>query len=116
MKDKLRKIEADQAEKMVSVALKLDPNAEIEKRFRDMKRQVEESSDVLESARSFNVSHSGVPSDKKKVQFASPDKYRSSVIDEQSSGKYSNNKYEDSIGEDIGIEDSYAPSVSNQTS
>jgi hypothetical protein len=45
MKDKLRSIEADQAEKMVNLALKLDPSKEIEKRLREMSRRVDESSE-----------------------------------------------------------------------
>lgn len=59
-------MEADQAEKMVSLALRIDPNAEIEKRIRDMRRQVEENSEQLESARSYGLSQSGAPSEGKK--------------------------------------------------
>lgn len=52
---------------------------------------------------------------KKKVQFASPDKYRSSAVEDASSlsNKYSNNKFEDSIGESISIVDSYQQSMSH---
>lgn len=101
IKDKLRSAEADQADKMVSLALRIDTNAEIEKRLKDKRRQIEDSSEQLESARSYGLSQSGAPSEgKKKVQFASPEKYRSSVIDD-SSNRFSNSKVEDSIGESI---------------
>ena len=76
LKQRLRDIEADQAKKMMDLALNLDPKREIERRFRDMKKVVDESSEALQSARSVSVSQSGgAPSEsvnKRKVQFASP--------------------------------------------
>lgn len=57
LKDRLKQIEADQAEKMLTVALNLDPQKEIERRMREMKRAIDESGDgVTESARSINMS------------------------------------------------------------
>lgn len=59
LKDKMREIEADQADKMAKVALNLDPSKEIERRLKDMRRHVEESSETfnnLESARSNAIS------------------------------------------------------------
>ena len=41
---------------MINLALKLDPQREIEKRLKDMKRAVEESSENLDSMRSMSVS------------------------------------------------------------
>ena len=55
----------------MKLALDLDPPKEISKRFNSMKRAIEESSEVLDSARS--ITQSGAPSEsmsKKKVQFA----------------------------------------------
>lgn len=71
LKDKKRKIEAEQADRIMKLALDLDPPKEISKRFNSMKRAIEESSEVLDSARS--ITQSGAPSEsmsKKKVQFA----------------------------------------------
>ena len=102
---------------MLELALKLDPEREIEKRLKDMRRQIEESSEYLDSERSASVSQSGAPSDvtnKKKVQFAtspSPDKFRSSAAGSEKgyassshgSSKNNNQKIDDSIGESISI-------------
>ena len=123
LKQRLRQIEADQADKMIAVALKLDPQQEIEKRIREMERAIEESSDgnqtnIQESARSvISISQSGVPSEsiksKKKVKFESPNKFRSSnngSVD-GSSIKNSSHKFEESIGESIDIGDSIQQSM-----
>lgn len=107
---------------MMSLALKLDPRKEVEVRYNNMRRAVEESSENLDSAR---FSQSGAPSEstnKKKVQFASPDKYRSAVASSHDSSsaasvKYSNQKgssvIEDSIGESININESLGQSLAS---
>jgi hypothetical protein len=49
---------------MLSVALNLDPQKEIDRRMREMKRAIEESGDgITESARSVSVSQSYAPSE-----------------------------------------------------
>ena len=79
---------------MLKVAMDLDPNKEIERRMREMKRNIEESAaDVTESARSINMSQSYAPSEslgtkRKNVRFEpSPDqnKFRSAGKDDVSS-------------------------------
>ena len=49
MKEKLYQIEADQAEKMMNLALNMDPEKEIQKRLSQMKRAIEESNDNLDA-------------------------------------------------------------------
>lgn len=58
MKEKLYQIEADQAEKMMNLALNMDPEKEIQKRLSQMKRAIEESNDNLDA-----LSQSGAPSE-----------------------------------------------------
>lgn len=117
LKDKVKQMEKDQAEKMLTIALNLDPQKEIERRMREMKRAIEESGDaVTESARSINMSQSYAPSEsmgtkmKKRVQFeVTPDKFKSSGRDDtssQASRQHSSSKVEESIGEDLEIEES----------
>ena len=55
MKAKLRDMEAAQAEKMLAVAMNMDPEKEIEKRVENLKRRqlmIETSGEIEESARS----------------------------------------------------------------
>jgi hypothetical protein len=109
LKDRARKIEEDQTKKLMNLALHLDPKKEIEKRFNNMKRAMEESSEQLDSVRSMSMS--GAESmGKKKVKFENENKYRSpsahsgSGMDDSSSRhSNSNNKFEDSIGESISM-------------
>ena len=72
--------------------MELDPQREIERRMREMKRHIEESADITESARSISMSQSYAPSEsmgqkKKNVRFEpSPEqnKYKSSGKDDVS--------------------------------
>jgi len=63
LKSKIHQIEADQADRMLKVAMDLDPQKEIERRMREMKRHIEESVDITESARSMSMSQSYAPSE-----------------------------------------------------
>jgi len=98
LKSKIHQIEADQAERMLKVAMELDPQKEIERRMREMKRHIEESgADITESARSVSMSQSYAPSEsmgnkKKNVRFEpSPEqnRYRSSAAKDEVSSQSS---------------------------
>ena len=101
---------------MLTVALNIDVELEIQKRLKGARRAIEESSEQYDqySARSQSI---GVASEdqkkKKRVNFASPERYSSVNSYEQSSDaassryKSSGKNIEDSIGESIKIEDSY---------
>ncbi len=107
LKQRLRDIEAEKAKKMMDIALKIDTNKEIDKRYKETKKAIEESGETVLSARS--ISQSGAPSEsvnKRKVQFASPQKQGRPSEEERS--RYSNSKsnVEESIDESISINES----------
>lgn len=132
LKTKLKEIDKQQANKMLELALNLDVQNEVNKRFEGAKRHLEESSDnfVDYSARSYSqsvgasnalnggLSTSEDPSRKKKnVKFASPERFSSAhshSVGESSGGDRSSNRFrsshriEDSIGESIKIDESYS--------
>ena len=103
---------------MLNVALNIDIEQEIERRIRGARRNIEESKDTTEYEQ-YDTSRSAFedPKKKKKVNFASPERYSSvhSNIESSLSSKHksSTQKFEDSIGESIKIEESYT--ISQQT-
>lgn len=85
---------------MLNIALNLDINQEINKRVNGAKRALEESGDKYEeySARSYSQSLGVVsedPKKKKKVNFASPEKF-SSVHSADQSSVSASSKYKSS--------------------
>lgn len=130
LKSQLKEIEANQVDKMLSLALNIDVESEIKKRLQMAKRAVEESSEHLQeeysvSARSQSMgaqsqlTHQDDPKRKKNVKFASPEKFSSvhSQSSDNLSSKYKSSHrggIEESIGESIKIEESYNASQSNQ--